>query len=203
MAYPKIATPVFSLLLHNPQHAWYITAAFWCVPWMKFLPIVAIRDVYAFVTCNRVRVDCCGRRDAVLPFFLHLSMHDEERIVGKMNGKLTFGIGVATVGWVAALRVFGQNSPHAKLPCNTKRERADNGAWAEIGELVRMPPNAFLRAVVAVDKCCVGRPWFRRLILELFPTMMGTNALCYLSVDGVSDTLLYFVQLRSNLAHIL
>jgi hypothetical protein len=99
---------------------------------VECLAVVAIGDVDASVTSDGMRIDGCGRRDAVFPFLLHLGVHDEQGVMWQVNRELAFGIKVVVRvrGFVIGVFVFGDDSSHAELAGYTEREGAYHGAWS-------------------------------------------------------------------------
>ena len=59
---------------------------------MQIVFVAAIRDVETLVSGDWVRVDGLRWSNRMLPFFLHLSMHDEEAVMWEMNRYLTLSI---------------------------------------------------------------------------------------------------------------
>jgi hypothetical protein len=58
------------------------------------------------------------------------------------------------------------------------------GEWGWVEIRGAYPTDAFLGAVVAVYEGCVGRPGLGGLVLELFATVIGADALLDFAVDG-------------------
>lgn len=147
------------------------------MPRVELVSIVSVRDVDPPVPRDRVRIDGLRGSDAVLPLLLHLGMHDEQGVVREVDRDLArhvaggssssssgvLGIGSAVGAGTAALLLSGGGVPsddaaHAKLARDPEGERSDDGPRAEIRQLVAVPPDALLRAVVAVDEGGVGGP---------------------------------------------
>ena len=78
---PTIPPTILLLPLYTAQHSRYTTFASWGIFGMEAFPIVAVSDVNTLVTRDGMRVDDGGWVNGVLPLFLHLGMHHEERIV--------------------------------------------------------------------------------------------------------------------------
>ncbi len=66
----------------------------------------------------------------------------------------------------------------------TEREGADDGSWAEVGELVAVIAYTLLRAVVAIDEGGVGLPLFGGLVFQFL-------AFRIVGCDPVVDLLVY------------
>ena len=60
---------------------------------MKTQPVIAIRDVDTSVPGDGMRIYDRGWVDGMFPLFLHFGVHDEERVVGEVDGDLTGGVG--------------------------------------------------------------------------------------------------------------
>jgi hypothetical protein len=77
---------------------------------MKTLFVMAISDINAFIPRYRVGDHSRGRVDAVFPFLLHLGVHYEEGVMGKVDGyRAVFG---------GVIGVLGQDSADAELPAD-------------------------------------------------------------------------------------
>jgi hypothetical protein len=85
MTHPHVATQVFRFSLYASECTWYLAVAFWCESWVEARFVVSVGDIDSFVSGNWVWINGIGRNNAVLPIFLHLSMHDEQRVVRQMN----------------------------------------------------------------------------------------------------------------------
>lgn len=101
MAHPEIPPAIPLLPLHDPEHCGHATLALRRELRMQVRFVVAIGDVDPLVAGYGVRVDGGGRGDTVLPFFLHLGVHYQEGVVGKVDGDLAgcvacffFGFGI-------------------------------------------------------------------------------------------------------------
>lgn len=181
LAHPKVPPAVLPPLLDDAQHGRDATRAPGRVPRVQAGLVVAVRDVDAPVAGHGVRVDGMGWRDAVLPGFLHLGVHDQQRVVRQVDGDLARGVGIG-------VPVLGHDPPDAKLPGHTQGERPYDGAGPEVGELVRVPAYGLGGAVVAVDERGVGGPRWRGLVPEFgCPRVVGPDALLDLLVDGLLD----------------
>lgn len=64
---------------------------------MEAVAITAVRDINTPVSRDRVRINGRRRRDAVLPLFLHLGVHHQQRVVREVDGDLALGIGAVAV----------------------------------------------------------------------------------------------------------
>ena len=160
MAHPHISAPCRPLALYATQHRGQRTPTSRRESRMERWPIEAICNVDALEVGDRVR-DKCGRGRScrcyrVLPGFLHVGMHDEEGVVGKMDGNLTLDI-CAVGGLILALApddnfiflvtviaiVIGRNDlTNAEFTGHAEGERADCWARAEIGQLVGVVSDA-------------------------------------------------------------
>jgi hypothetical protein len=78
---------------------------------------MAVGYVESFMTGPWMWRDYVRRGNAMFPFFLHRGMHDQEGVVGKVNGDLTLFVG-SGIG-VVVLRHY---STHAELTSDTDRE---------------------------------------------------------------------------------
>ena len=105
------------------------------MPGVKRLAIVAVRDVDASVPSDGVRIDGGRRRDAMLPLLLHLGVHHEQRVMRQVDSDLTLGVGVV-VAIVLVVFIPGHDTSHAELSRHAEREGSDDGARAEVCELV-------------------------------------------------------------------
>lgn len=63
--------------LNAAQHGGDVAPATRRVPWVKALAVVPVRDVDAFVSRDRMRIDDGCGMDAVLPLFLHFGVHHQ------------------------------------------------------------------------------------------------------------------------------
>ena len=109
----------------------------WSLPGVKAFAIVSIRDVDAFVSCNRMRVDGRGRVDAVLPLFLHFGVHHQQRVVRQMDRDLAFGIAphavsLSLVSGSVVLVIASHDLPNAEFPGNAEADAADRGSWTKV-----------------------------------------------------------------------
>ena len=117
----------------------------------------------------------------MLPFLLHLSMHDQERIVREMDGNLSLFVGGRSVN-------LWYNLAYSELSRHSKRQASDDGSRSKVCEMVGVPAYAFLPAVVAVDKGCVGLPFVWRLELEFLAAWLEVlHATLYLFVNSLAD----------------
>lgn len=163
--------------------------------WMEAFAVMAIGDVNPFIASDGVRVDGSGRMNAMLPFFLHLRVHDEQRIVWKMNCDLAFSVGSEFIfGFqISALDftiISGHNLANPELSRDTETEAANDCSWTKICELVRVIAYALAAAFVAIDKGGVRYPLLRRLILEFFSIfIMIFDPFLDLHIYGCSDRL--------------
>ncbi len=89
--------------------------------------VISIRDIDPLVSSNGVRVNGLSGRNAVLPLLLHLGVHNKERIVGEMDGDLSFCIGFffgsVFLGGVVIFQ--GDDASNSKFSCYSKRDAAD------------------------------------------------------------------------------
>ena len=171
---------------------------------MEALRVVPVGDIDALIASDGMRVNSRRRVDAVLPFLLHLGMHDEQRIVREMNGHLPLGICSSIIGIGLLLVISGENFSYPELPSNPKTQAANDSSWSQVGELIRMITNTFTSSLVAVRESCVWNPLFWRLVFELLASwVVMPDSLS----DFFIDSLLYvsrdFTHLRCDLANIL
>lgn len=94
VAHPEIFTPILPLALDNTQHARDTTATLGREARVHVGPIIAIRNIDALVPRDGVRTDGQGRGHGMLPFFLHLGVHHQQRVVWEMDGDLALRVGV-------------------------------------------------------------------------------------------------------------
>lgn len=78
--------------LHAPQHGCDATPASGGIPGVKTLPVIPICNVDTLATSDRMGVDRGCGMDTMLEFFLHLSVHDEERVMRQMDCNLTLSV---------------------------------------------------------------------------------------------------------------
>jgi hypothetical protein len=104
---------------------------------------------------NRLR-----RRDGVLPLFLHLGVHNEQRVVWEMYRDLALCIGERAVCF-AILVTLCDYLADTKLASYAKAEATDNCTRAEICELICVVAYILFSAVITVDKSGVRFPWVR------------------------------------------
>lgn len=207
MAHPEVPAPALPLLLDDPQHGRDATPAPRRVSRVQGGLVVPVRHVDAPVAGHGVRVDGVCRRDAVLPPLLHLGMHDQQRVVGQVDGDLAPG-GVPGLLHIVIVLVLvlgrgGHDPPDAELPGYAQGQGADDGAGAEVGELVGVPAHGLGGPVVAVHEGGVGAPRQRGLVLELGAAWVaGPDAPLDLAVDGLADQRLGSVQLWRYLADV-
>jgi len=162
----------------------------------------AVGHVYAGGAGERVRVDGAGGGDAVLPFFLHAGVHDEEGVVREVDRDGSLGLGVRVkVGERVGVRVrvrgiAGQDATYAELSSDAERERGDDGAGAEVRQLVAVPADGLGRVGVAVDEGGVGDPGEGGLEGEFWTRLDGL-------VDGGLDERCGVAEVGGELADIL
>lgn len=101
---------------------------------MQIILEASVRDIDSLSSCNRVRVDALRWRYTVLPLLLHLSMHHQQRVVGKMNCNLPLLI-CAVFHFVVVAR---HDFAYSKFAGNAEGEASDYGAGTKIRELVGM-----------------------------------------------------------------
>lgn len=111
--------------------------------------VVPVRDVDPLVPRNGVRIDGQRRRDAVLPFLLHLCVHDQQRVVWQVDRDLPFRIDVLGR---PVVRIFWEDPANSEFTSHAQGYRSYYGARAQICELVTVPANALLWAIVTVHK---------------------------------------------------
>lgn len=168
---------------------------------MKVRLVVTISNIDPPVPSYRVRINSLGWCDAMLPLFLHLSVHDKQRIMRQVDRYLPLHISIIRG---AVFGVFWHDAANAEFPCHAEGERTYDGTGTEIGKVVAMVPDGFLRSVVAVDESRVWRP----LVGTLVPQLLAARVACLYTVpDLLVDCLLYFgshsQQLRRDSANIL
>ena len=170
---------------------------------MQAILVESICDVKPLILRKWMWINSLGRCDAVFPLFLHLSMHDQERVVWEVNANLTLCVCKRAVCFLM-LVVLRNNLAHAELPGYSETQAADYCAGAEISELVGMVSDTLLGAIVAVDESGVGLPWARRLVLELFTigVVVAYSTLDF-AVDSFFDLWTCRQHLREALSHIL
>jgi hypothetical protein len=78
MAHPHIPSSILLLPLHASKDRRNVAFASRGVLRMQFFPVATICHIDSFVFGDRVRVYGLSRRYTVLPFLLHLRMHNEE-----------------------------------------------------------------------------------------------------------------------------
>ena len=144
--------------------------------------VVSIGNVDAAVSRDRVRVDGKRRGDGVLPFFLHLCMHHKQRVVWQVNGNLALCVGILRRPRVG---ILGQHATYTEFASDAEGYGANDGAGAEICELVAVVSDILLCAVVAIDKGGVGYPFVGRLVFELLAAGIPRfDPMLYLLVDS-------------------
>lgn len=94
VAHPEILPIVLLLPLDNLQHTRHAACALGRESRMHVRSVMTVRDVYSFVSRNRVRVYGKGRRHRVFPFLLHLGVHHQQRIMRQMDRDLPLCIRV-------------------------------------------------------------------------------------------------------------
>lgn len=158
----------------------------------------AVGHVYAGGAGERVRVDGAGGGDAVLPFFLHAGVHDEEGVVREVDRDGSLGLGVRVgVGVRVRVRgIAGQDPTYAELSSDAERERGDDGAGAEVRQLVAVPADGLGRVGIAVDERGVGDPGEGGLEGEFWARLDGL-------VDGGLDERCGVAEVGCELADIL
>ena len=201
MTHPKVLSKVFPFSLHHPQHTRHPAGAPGREARVHVGAVVPICDVDPLVPGDRVRID--GRRggDAVLPFFLHFRVHDQQRIVREVDGYLALGIGVLGGSVVAVPR---EDSADTKFASHSQRYRSYDSPWAQVRELVAVPANALLRAIVAVHKRRVWGPRMWRLMSQLAASGIASlYAALDLLIDRLLDERLDLDELRGDPPNIL
>lgn len=160
MAHPEILPVVLLSPLHDFEHSRNITLAFRCEFRMEVSSVVPIGDIDSPAPCYRVRINCLCWCDGVFPFFLHLSVHDQERVVRQVDGDLALQVGISPCSLV---HVLWNNPPDTELSSNAQGQRTDHSSRTKVSELIAVIANVLLGAVVAVDECRVWLPSVRRL----------------------------------------
>lgn len=117
IAHPEIPAPIFLLPLHNPHHCRYIAFTSRRILRMQFLFIISICDIDPFNASYWMWINSLCWSDTVLPFLLHLGMHNEQRIVGQMNCYLAFRV----CGFFGLLRrrVLWDDAAHSEFSSYT------------------------------------------------------------------------------------
>ena len=131
--------------------------------WMKRFSIITVSNVDTPVSCYRMWIDGKCRCDAMLPFFLHLSMHDQKRVVREMDRYLAFGIGTRVV--LGFFIISCHNLSNPEFSCYSEANATNYRTRTKIGELIGVIADTFSTTSVTVDKCCVWLPFFGRLKL--------------------------------------
>lgn len=54
---------------------------------------------------------------------------------------------------------FRYYATNAELPCYAQGQRANNGPWAQVSQMVAMVPNRLLRPIVTVDERAIWCPF--------------------------------------------
>lgn len=118
-----------------------------------------------------MRINGLCWRNAVLPLFLHFGVHDEQRVVWKVDCDLAFCIGF----FLGFLLLFGgfflrNDSADSELSCYSQRDGADDSSRTEVGELIAMISYTFCAASITIHESSIWLPWIWRLILEFLAT---------------------------------
>lgn len=99
---------------------------------MKISFIISISDIDASVTSDRMRVDGLCRGDAVLPLLLHLSVHDQQRVMREVDGNLSLGVAMESCV-SAVIIVFGDLGLCCQRKCS---EGSDDSGMNFVTHLV-------------------------------------------------------------------
>jgi hypothetical protein len=78
VAHPEIPPKVLLLSLHHSQNAGYLAFAPGGTTRVHVGFVVPVCDIDSLVPSDRVGIDRWGGSNAVLPFLLHFSMHNEQ-----------------------------------------------------------------------------------------------------------------------------
>jgi hypothetical protein len=126
---------------------------------MKTFTVVTVSDINPLVSSNWVRIDDWRWVYAMLPLFLHLCVHDKERIMRQMYSNLAFSI-CSLIFRVCTLFIIPSNNlSHSKFSGNSKTQATDDGSWSKVSQLISVVTYALAAALVAVDKGSVGYPF--------------------------------------------
>ena len=150
VAHPKIPPPRVPLPGHDPQHGGHPARAARGVARVEAVAVVAVRDVDAPGARHGVRVDGLGGRHAVLPFFLHVGVHDQEGVVREVDGDLAgevrvvvavaLGLAFIVLGVAAVvggvILVLGKHAPDTEFAGDAEGEGTDYGARSQVCDLV-------------------------------------------------------------------
>lgn len=107
-ALPHVSPSGSAGLLNASQHALHPTLATRRILWLHEVFQVSVGHVQSLAACNWMWVDCSCGQDAVLPLFLHLCVHNQQRVVRKMYCNLALFVCESFV-------VLGDYATDAKL----------------------------------------------------------------------------------------
>jgi hypothetical protein len=107
-------------------------------------------------------------------------VHDEEGVVREVDRDGSLGLGIGVGVGVRVRGIAGQDPTYAELSSDAERERGDDGAGAEVRQLVAVPADGFGGVGIAVDEGGVGDPRERGLEGEFWTHLDGL-------VDGGLD----------------
>jgi hypothetical protein len=68
-----------------------------------------------------MRIHSLGWGDRMLPLFLHFGVHDQERVVGQVDGNLALYIRSALWRKRIWFFVLGSNASNSEFACDTER----------------------------------------------------------------------------------
>ena len=101
----------------------------------------------------------------MFPFFLHLGVHDEERVVREVDRDLAGCVAGIWVGFgVEGGRTFGgdvfgwHDLTYAKLSGDAQGQAADDSTGPEVSQLIGVVANRLTTAIIAIDEGGVGDP---------------------------------------------
>lgn len=168
---------------------------------METLAVVSVSNIDPFVASDRMRIDHGSWMDAVLPFLLHLRVHNQQRIVRQVYRDLAFSVCPLILRATRLFVIPSNNFPYPEISSNTKTQAANDSSRPKVCQLITMiayswilaeetiEPMSFLltytftTTLVAIDKSCIWKPFLRGLILELF-------AVRVVRYDAFSDLLI-------------
>ena len=171
---------------------------------MEAFAVMAIGDVDSLVSSDGMRIDYRRLRDTMLPCFLHLRMHNKQRIVRQVYRDLAFNVCSLVLRAYKVFIIASNYSTYTKFSGNAKADTPNDSSWTKISELVSMITYAFIASLVTVYEGGVRHPSTRRLVLELLRLRIEMlDSFGHFVVDGAFHDGQDVTHLRGDLANIL